>query len=306
MSAPADETDDADGERALLALLVRAAEQGGGLRSAAASHDQESIDGALGQVAEQTRALTTEYERGLPSTPWGLAAVPTAILGTVLLALLLPSDAAPFLWVLLFWAVLAGLTVALSVKRRRHLDRIRQRLWRAALGGLDLPQHTAMPAPVRPEPVLRAPRAPRVPRASPRGLSEASPLVATGVIPVPLPGPRDPREAEFFAAAWMHQRGCLDARATRASADGGIDVTSSRYVAQVKHYSGSVGASPVREIFGVAQAQSKLAVFFTSGLYTSAAQEFARGRVALFVYDAQGQVRAANEAASQLLRTGLQ
>ena len=157
MSAPADETDDADGERALLALLVRAAEQGGGLRSAAASHDQASIDGALGQVAEQTRALTTEYERGLPSTPWGLAAVPTAILGTVLLALLLPSDAAPFLWVLLFWAVLAGLTVALSVKRRRHLDRIRQRLWRAALGGLDLPQHTAMPAPVRPEPVLRAP-----------------------------------------------------------------------------------------------------------------------------------------------------
>ena len=104
----------------------------------------------------------------------------------------------------------------------------------------------------------------------------------------------------------MRNLGCRDARVTPQSKDGGIDVTSNGYVAQVKHYSGSVGAPSVQALFGVARSQNKQALFFTSGTFTRAAQVFAGPHVALFVYRADGSVHAANGYATHLMRNGLQ
>lgn len=82
-----------------------------------------------------------------------------------------------------------------------------------------------------------------------------------------------------------------DALVTRASQDGGIDVESARMAAQVKHYAKPVGASAVRELYGVAVAKGKVPVFFAQNGFTAAALEFASSAaspgVLLFSYDAQ-------------------
>jgi hypothetical protein len=38
----------------------------------------------------------------------------------------------------------------------------------------------------------------------------------------------------------------------RTNANGGVDVAGARFIAQVKHYGGSVGVAPIRELTGVA------------------------------------------------------
>ncbi|WP_144721916.1 restriction endonuclease [Agrococcus jejuensis] len=115
-----------------------------------------------------------------------------------------------------------------------------------------------------------------------------------------------PREAEEHIAAWMRQHGVHDAIATRLTNDGGIDVRSSTVLAQVKHYIGTVGPAPVRELVGVIQmdAGNRTGAFFTSGTYSSGAvAAAAAGGIALFRYDLDGSdVRAANAQAHALLR----
>jgi len=118
-------------------------------------------------------------------------------------------------------------------------------------------------------------------------------------------GPSTWQEAEHFAAQYMRNLGCVDAQVTRQSKDGGIDVMSSGYVAQVKHYRGSVGAPAIQALFGVARSQNKQALFFTSGTYTREAQQFASRHVALFVYRADGSVQSANGYATHLVNVGL-
>jgi hypothetical protein len=95
------------------------------------------------------------------------------------------------------------------------------------------------------------------------------------------------RRAEELCAKWLHSRGESSAEVTPPGADGGVDIRGRNYIAQVKNYKGSVGVQPIREIYGIATAEGKSPIFFTSGTYTRAAVEFADSvRMPLITYDA--------------------
>lgn len=111
--------------------------------------------------------------------------------------------------------------------------------------------------------------------------------------PAPAPDPQpygvSHEGAEHLVAAWMRHLGVRDARVTAFTRDGGIDVESNRFVAQVKNYVGSVSVKEVRELHGVAMAEGKYALLFTSGSVTEEGRAFAqRVGVALISYDAKG------------------
>lgn len=85
----------------------------------------------------------------------------------------------------------------------------------------------------------------------------------------------------------MRHLGVLDAQVTQLTGDGGVDITSSRYVVQVKNLAASVPVADIRAIFGVAVADSKRALLMTSGSVSSAGLEFAnRTGMALIQYNA--------------------
>jgi HJR/Mrr/RecB family endonuclease len=104
----------------------------------------------------------------------------------------------------------------------------------------------------------------------------------------------------------MRHLGLLDAEVTRHSGDGGIDVVSATHVAQVKNYAGTVGVEKVRQIFGVAVADKKLALVFTSGTFTVDALIFAsRVEIPLVQYNAvAGTIRGANSEGTNLVEYG--
>lgn len=127
--------------------------------------------------------------------------------------------------------------------------------------------------------------------------------------PAPLPQPYgvSPQGAEALVAAWMKYLGEEDAVCTRFVADGGIDVASSHYIAQVKHYVGTVGVAEVRELGGVASIQHRKALFFTSGVYAKGAVDFADAAgIALFKYSAElGTLQGANSLGARAVVLGL-
>jgi hypothetical protein len=76
-------------------------------------------------------------------------------------------------------------------------------------------------------------------------------------------GPVSARDFEFVAESWMKYWGVLDAEATTASGDGGIDVISSRFAAQVKFYANSkVGRPELQNLYGAAQGLNLGSLFF--------------------------------------------
>lgn len=106
--------------------------------------------------------------------------------------------------------------------------------------------------------------------------------------PNPEPDGVTDEQAEHLCAKWLSHLGEEKVQVTRVTSDGGIDILSSRCVAQVKNYTGSVGVVAVRELVGVASVDGRLPVFFTSGNYTKAALDFAEpANVYLFRYDAE-------------------
>ncbi|WP_183086332.1 restriction endonuclease [Mycetocola tolaasinivorans] len=115
------------------------------------------------------------------------------------------------------------------------------------------------------------------------------------------------RGAEVWVAHWMQWLGEPDAVVTKFVGDGGIDVESKRYIAQVKNYSGSVSVAEVREFAGVASVDGRVPLFFTSGIYTAGALEFAeRARLALLVYDVvDGTLSGVNVAGQAIRQAGL-
>lgn len=117
--------------------------------------------------------------------------------------------------------------------------------------------------------------------------------------PEPLPYGVSPEGAEHLAAAWMRHLGAADAQVTAYRSDGGVDVVSSNYVAQVKHQLGAVGRPEIQQIAGIANVENKVAVFFTTNRYSSEARNFAEvAGVALFVMNPEeGTLRQVNEAA---------
>lgn len=116
-----------------------------------------------------------------------------------------------------------------------------------------------------------------------------------------------PIQAEFWARDWLRFLGAEDAQVTQATQDGGVDVTSKLYVAQVKHYVNPVGPAPVREIAGVANALLKQPIFFARSGYTKTARDFGQiADVILFSYDAdQGELKAETPLAQRVLANGL-
>lgn len=129
--------------------------------------------------------------------------------------------------------------------------------------------------------------------------------------PAPAPDPQrygvSPRGAERIVCDWMRHLGALDATTTAYVGDGGVDVESTNWIAQVKHYQGSVGVQAIRELAGVASVDGRSALFFTSTGYAPGAAAFAdRARVGLFVYSAeQGTLHPANELGRSLFARGL-
>jgi len=118
-----------------------------------------------------------------------------------------------------------------------------------------------------------------------------------------------PQAAEELAAQWMRSLGAADARATSYIGDGGIDVESAKFIAQVKHHATPVAATAIRELAGVASIDpsQRRALFFSTSGYQPSAVEFAdRTLVALFhMITETGDLRARNDIARQLLEHGL-
>jgi hypothetical protein len=125
--------------------------------------------------------------------------------------------------------------------------------------------------------------------------------------PAPQPYGVSHEGAEHLVAGWMKHLGELDAEVTTFTNDGGIDVHSLHYIAQVKNYAGAVGVAEVREFAGVTSTDGRAPLFFTSGGFASGALEFAeRSGIACFRYDAiEGTLSAANARADEYLATGL-
>lgn len=93
--------------------------------------------------------------------------------------------------------------------------------------------------------------------------------------PVAQPYGVSHRGAEFLVADWMRHLGLVSAVVTSERSDGGVDVESDSYLTQVKNYKGNVSVIEIRELYGVAAAQGKKALFFTSGGYTVEAKALA-------------------------------
>lgn len=115
--------------------------------------------------------------------------------------------------------------------------------------------------------------------------------------PEPQPYGVSPAGAEALVAQWMRHLGVADAEITRLTGDGGIDVDSARFVAQVKNYAGSVSVTEARELFGVAVSMNKQGLMFTSGTLTAEAAAFIeRVGIPAFRYHAvDGTIEGLNE-----------
>jgi hypothetical protein len=125
------------------------------------------------------------------------------------------------------------------------------------------------------------------------------------------PGPRGKLraiEAEYYVAEWMRFLGASDAVVTPARRDGGVDVRSRFYVAQVKHRPQDfVSVESVRALVGVAALERRTALFFASGRYSRDCYALAaEAGVALFIFRShEGRLVAANATAQRLLERGL-
>ena len=128
-----------------------------------------------------------------------------------------------------------------------------------------------------------------------------------GPKPIPLQMGVSHQGAELLVAKWMQYLGATDAQATAFTGDGGIDVKSRRYIAQVKNYSGAVPIASVREFQGVASVHSCRPLFFTSGQYPDSVVQFADLiSMPLFRYSAEaGTLIASNASATSILSSGL-
>ena len=101
-------------------------------------------------------------------------------------------------------------------------------------------------------------------------------------------GPKHADDFEFIAESWMKFWGIIDAEKTLKGSDGGIDVYSESYIAQVKFYANSKVTRPeVQQLLGVAHSEGKGAMFFAySSGYTPEALAFAElNEVACFTFE---------------------
>jgi hypothetical protein len=99
--------------------------------------------------------------------------------------------------------------------------------------------------------------------------------------------PATAREFELIAQNWMRLWGESDARATQFSNDGGLDVISSNFGAQVKFFANApVGRPDIQALYGAATGCGLSPVFFAyaSGYTTDALEWAAEVGVACFTF----------------------
>lgn len=111
-----------------------------------------------------------------------------------------------------------------------------------------------------------------------------------------------PRQAEEFAAWHLRSLGFADARVTQASNDGGIDVRSSRILAEVKQLTAVVGRPLLQRLVGARGKQGHLALaFYAANGYSRGAREYADDMgIALFTYSVLGKATGVNATARAL------
>lgn len=115
------------------------------------------------------------------------------------------------------------------------------------------------------------------------------------------------RRAEFLAKEWMEYLGATGCRVSQGTRDGGADVFRDHFVAEVKHHASPVGPALIRQIFGVAHAERRQALFFTLTGYTEESVRFANSNgIALFVYNpSAGTLRGRSVAGEKAVERGL-
>lgn len=115
--------------------------------------------------------------------------------------------------------------------------------------------------------------------------------------------------AEEFVAQWMRHLGAESVSVTQVSGDGGIDVTSRAFIAQVKNLAAesAVPVAAIRDLAGVVSVDGRRGAVFTSGIYSTGGVSFAdSARIALFRYDAiRGTLIAVNHAAQAVRELGM-
>lgn len=106
--------------------------------------------------------------------------------------------------------------------------------------------------------------------------------------------------AEELARDFMVYLGFHDARLTKAGADGGVDVTSRKAVAQVKMHSKGVPSYDVQKLVGIASVERKIPLFFAMSYSREAKTWSNEYGIALFCFDRAGDVVAVSEKARSL------
>ena len=117
--------------------------------------------------------------------------------------------------------------------------------------------------------------------------SRTSSSVSHDFFPSPQPQPYGVSHegAESLCADWMKHFGISDAKVTKFVNDGGIDIQSKGWIAQVKNVGNPVGVASVREFVGVVNDDGRRGLYFSRSGYSSGAIEFAdRQNLALLVF----------------------
>lgn len=113
-----------------------------------------------------------------------------------------------------------------------------------------------------------------------------------------------PHQAELNAQDQMRSWGFADAVATTGGADGGLDVRSSRALAQVKWKGGVTGSPDVQRLMGARANGTQLLFFFAASGYSDQAVKYAdEVGMMLMTYDPLGAVEGVNQPAKQFLAT---
>lgn len=114
----------------------------------------------------------------------------------------------------------------------------------------------------------------------------------------------NPHAAEINAERAFKNWGFNDAIATTGGADGGIDVRSSRALAQVKWKGGVTGSPDVQRLMGARGNGTQQLFFFAASGYSDQAVKYAdEVGMMLMTYDPLGAVEGVNQPAKQFLAT---
>ncbi|NHP14454.1 restriction endonuclease [Rhodococcus sp. IC4_135] len=110
------------------------------------------------------------------------------------------------------------------------------------------------------------------------------------------------QQAELAMASAMRKMGFNDARAHPGGPDGGIDVLSSRAIAQVKMHRSQVGRPDLQRLYGARGRDLRRSMlFFSLSGYSSHAVKYAADvEIALFTFDSKGAVQPYNSAARSI------